>query len=105
MQAPTEAHAFVEVLSPAAARVEILHDMLRIGREADNDIRLRSDTVHLYHAAIYRQDAGTYCIADFAGTAGDGVRVNGERCEEALLHDGDLIELGPGRLRFHAGLV
>lgn len=103
-------HAALEVLSGSSkqlesARIELTHDMVRIGREEDNDIRIRSKRVHRYHAAIYREDFGIYRIADLAGSEGNGLSINGRTCDEALLRDGDVIELGPGRLRFHAGLV
>lgn len=97
-------HASLEVVG-RNRRVEILHDMLRIGREDDNDIRIRSQRVHGYHAAIHREEFGVYRITDLAGGAGKGLSVNGKPCEEAELKDGDLIALGPGRLRFHAGLI
>ncbi|MGE0055047.1 MAG: FHA domain-containing protein [Hyphomicrobium sp.] len=106
-------HAFVELMnseegatrSASCARYAILHDMLRIGREEDNDVRLTEAAVHRYHAAILREDFGSYRITDLSGIEGNGVRVNGQPCEDVRLRDGDLIELGPGRLRFHAGLV
>lgn len=103
---PTQAaHAHVEFVGQGGDRVVILGDMLRIGREDDNDIRIAGPAVHRYHAAIHREDFGTYHITDFSGNGGNGMIVNGRRCEDARLHDGDVIELGSGRLRFHAGLV
>jgi len=102
-------HAFVEMVGPTAsssrARFAILNDMLRIGREEDNDVRIAEAAVHRYHAAILREDFGCYRITDLSGGEGTGVRVNGQPCEDVRLRDGDLIELGSGRLRFHAGLV
>ncbi len=102
-------HAFVEMVGPtlssSRARFAILNDMLRIGREEDNDVRISEDAVHRYHAAILREDFGCYRITDLSGGEGNGVRVNGQPCEDVRLRDGDLIELGSGRLRFHAGLV
>jgi FHA domain len=98
-------HAFLEVVGGHGARFTILRDMLRIGREEDNDIRIPSGAVHRYHAAIHRVDLGAYRITDLSGVEGNGVVVNGQRCADARLHDGDMIELGPGRLRFHAGLL
>lgn len=98
-------HAFLEVVGSANSHFDILHDMLRIGRAEDNDIRITSEGVHGYHAAIYREDFGDYTITDLTGLDGSGVIVNGRHCDAARLHDGDIIELGPGRLRFHAGLV
>lgn len=100
-----QAHASVEVVGERGAHYAILRDMLRIGREDDNDIRIPSNAVHRYHAAIHREDIGDYWITDLSGTDGNGLIVNGQRCGDARLNDGDLIELGPGRLRFHAGLL
>lgn len=98
-------HAYLEVVGSRGARFTILRDMLRIGREEDNDIRIPSGAVHRYHAAIHRVDLGSYRITDLSGVEGNGVVVNGQRCADARLYDGDMIELGPGRLRFHAGLL
>lgn len=97
--------AFVEIVGVQNAHYALLRDMVRIGREDDNDIRISSKAVHRYHAAIHREDHGDYRITDLSGVDGNGVVVNGQRCSDARLNDGDIIELGPGRLRFHAGLM
>jgi len=96
---------FIEIESRGKGirRCAIPRDMLRIGREDDNDIRIRSGAVHRYHAAIYREDYDDWHIADLSGVEGNGLSVNGRPCCEARLNDGDLIQLGPGRLRFRAG--
>lgn len=99
------AHAFLEVVGGSQTRFAILRDMMRIGREDDNDIRIPSNAVHRYHAAIHREYMQDWHITDLSGTDGNGIRVNGQRCSDACLHDGDVIELGPGRLRFRAGLL
>ena len=94
---------FVEIESKGAkTRCAIPRDMLRIGREHDNDIRISSRSVHRYHAAIHR-DSDDWHITDLTGVESNGLIVNGRRCCEARLNDGDLIELGPGKLRFRAG--
>ena len=110
-------HAFIEVIGPAhimnatsRPRIALRSEMFRIGREEDNDVRLTEAEVHRYHAAILREDLGSYRIADLTGDAGHGVRVNGQPTADMRLRDGDVIELGTGqlgsgRLRFHAGLV
>lgn len=97
---------FVEIEAGGnGMRRVILGDMLRIGREDDNDIRIPSGAVHRYHAAIYREDYDDWHITDLSGVEGNGLIVNGRRCCEARLNDGDLIQLGPGKLRFRAGSV
>jgi hypothetical protein len=98
------AHAFLEVVDGPETKFAILRDMLRIGREDDNDIRIPSPAVHRYHAAIHREHMEDWHITDLSGADGNGIRVNGQKCSDAALHDGDVIELGPGRLRFRAGL-
>ena len=94
--------AYVEVAGIAGNRYAIARDMLRIGREDDNDIRMPSKHVHRYHAAIYREHHDDWLIADLSGNGGNGVRVNGQVCTGARLKDGDIIEVGPSRLRFRA---
>lgn len=94
--------AFLEALGPNGARYAIARDMLRIGREDDNDIRIPSKAIHRYHAAIYREAFDDWHIADLSGAGGNGIAVNGQRCSDARLHDGDVIDLGPGKLRFRA---
>lgn len=95
------AHPFLEIEGASGARCAILRDMLRIGREDDNDIRIPSRAVQRYHAAIYREEFDDWHIAALAG--GNVLVVNGRRCSEARLVDGDVIQLGPGTLRFRGG--
>lgn len=95
-------HPFVEIENGQGRRCAILRDMLRIGREADNDIRIPSRYVHRYHAAIHREADDDWRITDLTGVESNGLIVNGKRCCEARLCDGDLIQLGPGKLRFRA---
>ena len=92
--------ATLEVVGDARKKFAIDRDMLRIGREDDNDVRIPSKDVHRYHAAIYRQHLDDWHIADLSGFGGNGIRVNGKPCRDILLSDGDIIEIGPGRLKF-----
>lgn len=94
---------FVEIENGRGQRCAIRRDMLRIGREDDNDIRIPSRFVHRYHAAIHREDHDVWHITDLTGVRSNGLIVNGKRCCEARLQDGDLIQLGPGKLRFRVG--
>jgi pSer/pThr/pTyr-binding forkhead associated (FHA) protein len=75
-------------------------DLIRIGRQEDNDIRLADRSVHRYHAVIERTADEAFLIKDISGQDGSGVRVNGEPRAEARLADGDMIELGRARLKF-----
>jgi hypothetical protein len=99
-------HPFVEIEGGGRdVRCTIQRDMLRIGREPDNDIRIPGGSIHRYHAAIHREDYDDWHITDLSGVDGNGLIVNGRRCCEARLSDGDLIQLGPGRLRFRDGFA
>jgi hypothetical protein len=75
-------------------------DLIRIGRQEDNDIRLPDRSVHRYHAVIERTADEAFLIKDISGQDGSGVRVNGVPKAEARLADGDTIELGRARLKF-----
>jgi FHA domain len=80
--------------------VPLAGQTIRIGRHADNDIRLSDSSVHRYHAVIERTPEDEFIITDLSGNAGNGIRINGERTDRARLADGDLIELGRARLKF-----
>jgi pSer/pThr/pTyr-binding forkhead associated (FHA) protein len=75
-------------------------DIIRIGRQEDNDIRLADRLVQRHHAVIERTAGEAFTIKDISGQDGSGVRINGEPKAEALLADGDVIELGRTRLKF-----
>jgi pSer/pThr/pTyr-binding forkhead associated (FHA) protein len=80
--------------------VALAGQVIRIGRHADNDVRLSDRSVHRHHAVIERTPDEAFVIRDVSGKDGNGVRVNGERTERAKLADGDVIELGRAKLRF-----
>jgi hypothetical protein len=86
-------------------RYPIGRAMLRIGREADNDICLTAKTVHRYHAVVRRTTDGDVVITDLSGADGNGVLVNGSRIGEARLKQGDVIHIGEVKMRFDARLV
>lgn len=90
--------AWIEL--PDGARRTIGAGILRLGRDADNDVFFEDKTVHRYHAAIHRTDEAAYIITDLSSTGGNGVVVNGHRVQEAQLSDGDKIELGQTHLTF-----
>ena len=96
---PTE--AWVE-FAATGQRYVIGRTMLRIGREADNDICLTEKTVHRYHAVIRRTTDGDVVITDLSGAEGNGVVINGARVGERRLKPGDLIGIGEVKLKFDA---
>jgi hypothetical protein len=94
---PTE--AWVEI---AGQRHVIGRAMLRIGREADNDICLQQKTVHRYHAVIRRTTDGDVVITDLSGAEGNGVVINGTRVGEGRLTQGDIVGIGEVKLKYDA---
>ena len=92
---PTE--AWVEA---SGERHVVGRALLRIGREADNDICLQEKTVHRYHAVVRRTTDGSVLITDLSGDEGNGVVVNGKRVAEGRLKAGDVIGIGEVKLKF-----
>ena len=97
-QAFLTADQFTQGRAPWA--VPLGHNLVRIGRHQENDVRLEDKTVHRYHALLHRSPEGDFLIRDLSGDAGNGVYVNGSRIEQVALRPGDLVELGAVRLRF-----
>jgi hypothetical protein len=97
---PTE--AWVDIQGSPGGRYVIGRTLVRIGREADNDIRLSAKTVHRYHAVIRRTTDGDVMVTDLSGNEGNGVLVNGSPVGEARLKKGDVINIGEVKLRFDA---
>lgn len=97
---PTE--AWVEVEDGSKQRYIIGRTLVRIGREADNDICLTAKTIHRYHAVIRRTTDGEVLITDLSGSDGNGVLINGVRAAESRLSKGDTITIGEVKLRFDA---
>jgi pSer/pThr/pTyr-binding forkhead associated (FHA) protein len=97
---PTE--AWVDIQGAPGGRYVIGRTLVRIGREADNDIRLSAKTVHRYHAVIRRTTDGDVTVTDLSGNEGNGVLVNGKPVDEARLKKGDIINVGEVKLHFDA---
>jgi hypothetical protein len=85
-----------------AKTVPLAGQVIRIGRDRENDIRLPDASVHRYHAVIEHTPEEAFVITDLSGKDGNGLRVNGKKLIRAELADGDLIELGRTRLRFES---
>lgn len=96
----------IEVVDPSGSvRFDIAHDLVRIGRADDNDIRLAHNTVHRYHAVVEKSPEMAFTIVDLSGGVGNGVRVRGVPVTQARLADGDEFEVGKVSLRFRLAEV
>ncbi len=89
-----------------ADTVELSSDrnLVQIGRQDDNDICIRDETVSRYHAVIERSCEGSLTIIDVSSPGGGGLRINGEPMVQAVLAVGDMVELGRARMRVTAAL-
>lgn len=97
---PRLANVWIDVDGPGRRRLRIAGELIRIGRDEENDLRLEDPNVHRHHALIQRTSDAEFVIVDVSGVRGNGVAVNGRRLARARLRDGDLIELGTSRVRF-----
>lgn len=79
-------------------RFPITRTIWRIGRGKDNELALDDTSVSRRHAEIHRNSNGTFDIIDMNSM--NGVYINNEKVGKAMLHEGDVIEIGDIFLRF-----
>lgn len=94
--------AWLKVKGAEAPPFPIVREIVRIGREDDNDIVLPRPTVHRYHAVVQRTDDAEIVLLDISGEDGNGVLVNGKRVSRQRLRSGDRIGIGHEVLTFEA---
>ena len=80
----------------------LTRDRAELGRGADKDVPLAFPTVSAHHATLIGAAGGCRIVdrGSVNGTSVNGVRIPAG--VERVLHDGDLIEIGPFRLEYHA---
>src|SRR5690606_25591342 len=99
--APGPPARLVMITPPApGAEFALTSDRCRIGRAEDLDIWVNHRSISREHAEIQKVADGGLRLIDL-GSA-NGVRVNGKDVQSALLHGGDVVELGQVRFRFVA---
>lgn len=92
--------AFLEMLDAQSTRHAIRISNVRIGRGRDNDLVLQNDSVSSNHCVLKQSRDGVWTVVDLK--SGNGVFVNDQRVEEAILREGDMIELGEVKMRFYS---
>lgn len=97
---PRTANAWIDVDGPRRTRLRIAGELVRIGRDEENDLRLADPNVHRHHALIQRTPDAEFVVFDVSGGRGNGVFVNGRPRTRARLRDGDTITLGSTQVRF-----
>ncbi|XHR28773.1 MAG: FHA domain-containing protein [Chthoniobacteraceae bacterium] len=98
-QAVAAPRAFLVIQDAESRRIPLEGSAIRIGRRPDNDIVFGNTSVSGYHAEIHLQRDGAYLITDLG--SGNGLKVNDQTVSQASLQDGDLVEMGEVRFRFH----
>jgi len=96
--APPPPLAYLEMCDMEQTRHPVTVPSLRIGRGQHNDLVLRNDSVSGNHCVLQRDRRGEWTITDL--DSGNGVLVNGERVQKAILRHGDAVEFGDLKLRF-----
>ncbi len=100
-QFPVHAGLLVVKRGPkAGSRYALDADVVTAGRHPDSDIFLDDVTVSRRHAEILREGA-RYRVRDVGSL--NGTYVNRKRVDEALLHDGDELQVGMFKLVFFHG--
>ena len=84
----------------AGSKFLIDKDVTTAGRHPDSDIFLDDVTVSRRHAEFRRKD-GQFYVHDSGSL--NGTYVNRQRVEEALLANGDELQIGKFKLTFYAG--
>ena len=73
-----------------------------IGRSNTNMLVIPSDKVSRRHALLHRHNDGEFLIVDLGSS--NGTFVNGRRVDHmTVLHEGDVIDIGPKKLIFRDG--
>ncbi len=78
-------------------RFEIEEPMIRVGRDASNNIQLHDTEVSRHHAEIRCLD-NAFAILDL--NSSNGTYVNGQRIKQCALNSGDQLQMGSTLMLF-----
>lgn len=90
---------FIKYCKGEPETMELKFGELTIGRNEDNDVRIKEPTVSGHHAKIYTFFNASY-VEDQGST--NGTKVNGKIIKKHTLHSGDVITVGKCELIFNA---
>ena len=83
----------------SGARFLLDGDKTTAGRRPDSDIFLDDVTVSRKHAEFVRKPGGVFVVRDVGSL--NGTYVQRDRIDEAVLRDGDEVQIGKYRMVFH----
>ena len=95
--------AYLEL--PDNSRYPIEQDIVRIGREADNDLRLAHPTVHRYHVVLERSPDVEFIVSYVGDPDHAGLIINGDAVQRQRLRGGEVLDIGSIKLRFSVSPV
>jgi pSer/pThr/pTyr-binding forkhead associated (FHA) protein len=70
---------------------ELVDDLVKVGRVADNDLQIEDNSISSHHAELRQRD-GQYVLIDLGST--NGTFVNDEPVNETPLREGDRVRFG-----------
>src|SRR5512138_3084541 len=80
--------------------IEIVKDLVVVGRKEDCDLRLEHKSVSKLHCVVVKTD-GLLFLRDLGST--NGTRVNGQRVRRAALLPNDQLSIANYKFRVHLG--
>jgi hypothetical protein len=90
-----------QIALPDGRSITLDKAVISLGRQLDNDVVIEDTRVSRHHAHL-RYEHRSYCLYDL--TSANGTFVNGQRIEQVVLRDGDVISLGGLELSFRRAL-
>lgn len=95
---PINSGLYIEIQGPRQTlRIPLGEEIIHIGRGLGCDLHLDDSSVSRRHAVLVPRPGGQRILDD---RSSNGTFVNGQRVEQADLHDGDVIALGRVVLRY-----
>jgi len=94
---PQPATLLVKLHGQGSRDIELTHEILTIGRKADNGLVIEDPAVSGHHARIVKIQA-VFFLEDLMST--NGTAINGRPITRHQLHDTDVITIGRHRLVF-----
>jgi pSer/pThr/pTyr-binding forkhead associated (FHA) protein len=85
----------------APRRYELHRPELVVGRSIDAEIPINSTDLSRKHVVLKRMPSGQFNLMDLKSR--NGVFVNGVKVHQAVLHDGDSVQMGSLLFIFHEG--
>ena len=97
--------AWLEFANSSMAGFHLNQEIVRIGRESDNDLCLSDPTVHRYHAVLEHTPEAEYFVSYIGDPEHNGLFVDGHPVERHRLRGGEILQIGSIKLRFALGAV